>query len=158
MDRRASSNLVQSQVTQGHRFCLHLGRQKTASLATRCSANFKNVRVISVELKRKGQIYERQPIVREAQLLVADALVQEFRAIDMERAARDSVVVFSLNIHIRKVHRQERIVVADCRTQEQWSLPVEANGHAVEATPFGWKCHQLHSSAASALALALRYA
>src|SRR5712672_4594375 len=139
MDRRASSNLVQSQVTQRHRFYLHLGRQKTASLATRCSADFKNVRVISVELKRKGQICERQPIVREAQLLIADSIVQEFGAIDMERAARDSVPVFSLNVHIRKVHRQERIVVADCGTQQQWSLPVEANGHAIEVTAFGVK-------------------
>src|SRR5229473_2763216 len=98
MNRRASINLVQSQVTQRHRFCLHLGRQQTPSLATRCSANFKNVCVISVELKRKGQIYERQPIVREAQLLVAD-----------------------------------------CGTQQQWSLPVEANGHAIEVTGFGVK-------------------
>src|SRR6202043_2142162 len=113
------------QVTQRRPFCLPPGREKTASLATRCSANFKNVRVISVEVKRKGQIYERQPIVRKAQLLVADSIVQEFRAIDMQRAARDSVLVFSLNVHVRKVHRQERVVVADCGTQQLGSLPVE---------------------------------
>jgi hypothetical protein len=139
MDRRASSNLVQAQVTQRRRFCLDLGRQKTASLATRCSANFKNVRIISVELKRKGQVYERPPIVREAQLFVTNSIVQEFRTIDMERAARDSVLVFpSMSTLVRSTDRK-RIVVADCGTHQQWSLPVEANGHAIEVTGFGVK-------------------
>ena len=84
--------------------------------------DFENVGEVRAELERHGHIDRLEPEILQTQGLIADSVPEKLGTEEMQRSARHDHLSVLRDIRIGEVHRQQPVVFAYGRTQEQWPV------------------------------------
>ena len=119
--------MIEPLVLEGHRCPLHDVRQDLAAARPFFAAHFEDVGEIGFEFKRKIALDSGFAIVVQGDLIVGDSFGKEFGAINVQRAAGQHFARRHHEVGIRQVYREQHIVFADGRAQQQRPLAAEVH-------------------------------
>ena len=118
--RRASYSSVESLVAQHRLIRADARRDQHAAAAAADTAHLEQVGKIAVEVDLQAQIHRTVAVIAHREPLIGRAPPQEDRAHDVQGVLVQHQPAIGEHVGIGQVDRQERIVVADVRSEQQW--------------------------------------
>src|SRR5207302_5803071 len=128
LDSSASSYSVQPTVGQGDGSGIQHGILPLSAPGTINAANFKNIRVVGVELQGNRNLDRAQAEIRDSHLFVASVLIEEFRTGDQQRSPRDLSITGAIDIYIGEISCEQRIVFSNRGAEQQRAGSIDEKG------------------------------
>ena len=136
-DVRAAHDAVEAPVAEHEAVGADLGREASPVPGTHRAPHLEHVLEIGLEPQREAHAHRRPPVVRHPQPLVAAAAPEEFPAEDVERAARQHETPARVDVGVREIDGEQRVVALDGRAQQQRAGVAQAQLEARQKTRSG---------------------
>ena len=125
LQHRPPRHLVEAEISELGPVGTNDMRRAGAAALTLHAANLEQVAKIGAEQEIDAQAAAAAIVVANAEALVADALPQEFGALEKDGVARELAASVQLDVGVGEIDGESRLVLVDDRAQEERPLAVQ---------------------------------